>query len=188
VLKQQECRLAPSLESIDGIACHVVEVPGMEKLWIDASRGVLVRRECYTGGPEATPQATYQLSAFREVEPHVWLPFRMQRKLFADQLETDIRVVRYEVNRVRDTQFSYTPGPGTLVVDRDTDEWYQVPGGLEVWDQMCTESIARIDPDVSGIISNERRLGTSVAMFALGAVFYVLAQPAFAVGRRVARR
>jgi hypothetical protein len=44
------------------------------------------------------------------------------------------RVTRCEANSVPDSQFAFTPGPGTLVYDRDNDTATQVPGGLDLID------------------------------------------------------
>ncbi len=62
--------------------------------------------------------------------------------------ETLFRVSRYEVNTVSDEIFKYDPGPGCLVIDRDTDKTYQIPGGFDYLEGVCESA--------SGIVSKRR--------------------------------
>lgn len=135
VLARGECRVHPNLEEVDGRWCHLVEIPGSDRLWIDGDRGLLVRREREGRGAGAS-SATYELGDYREVAAGVVLPYRLRRTLRprrpeeGQPLDTLVEVARYEVNNVSDRRFEFTPPAGTLVYDRDTDTWSQVPGGF----------------------------------------------------------
>ena len=132
LLTHEPCRVRPFQEVVDGRRCHVVEVPGLDTLWIDGEAGTLIRRERLAGSPPR-PHVTCELQQYKEVAPGVLLPFRILRTLhFEGSRKALHEVLRYEVNTVRDDQFTFTPGPGTLVGDRDTDTSYQVPGGLDL--------------------------------------------------------
>ena len=51
-----------------------------------------------------------------------------------------MRSHKYEVNSVSDEMFSFTPVPGTLIVDRDTDTFRQVPGGKDYLQELCARA------------------------------------------------
>jgi len=67
-------------------------------------------------------------------------------------LESVFRIDRYEVNNVPDEMFTHQPGPGTLVLDRDTDLYHQVPGGLEHLEVICE----RVMQSARGAAATER--------------------------------
>ena len=131
VLSEEACRVRPFQEVVEGRRCHIVEVPYLDALWIDAAAGIVVRRERRAGVPPR-PCITYEMKDFREVAPGIVLPFVAKRVLhFEESRQTLHEVLRYEVNNVLDSQFTFCPGPGTLVSDRDTDTVQQIPGGLD---------------------------------------------------------
>jgi hypothetical protein len=128
LLKLPTCRVRPAQERIDGRWCHVVDVPGLDTLWIDFDEGLLIRHDCYVGDPPRL-RARYRLEEFREVAPGVKLPFKIVNEFEPDTSE--FKILRYRVNDLTDDMFRFTPGPGTLIVDRDSDSATQVPGGLD---------------------------------------------------------
>lgn len=160
VLAEPSCRLRPTQERLGDRPCHVIEVPGLDTLWVDAERGVLLRRDHFVGEP-ATLQARYLYGDHRPVADGISLPHTIHREYFIDPMVTDFEIVRYEANSVPDETFRFTPGPGTMVVDRDTDQWYQVPGGFEYFESLVQQihadrpgrprSAAAVDAGMAGL-------------------------------------
>ncbi len=140
VLADTECRVRPYQECIDGRSCHVVEIPGIDVVWIDAERGALLKRERFSGGDRPELIARYYLGSYRDVRGGIWLPYTIHRVLEATSLDTLYEVQKYEVNSVPDELFSFTPVPGTLIVDRDTDTFRQVPGGTDYLQELCARA------------------------------------------------
>ena len=134
LLDDERCRVAGS-ELIDGKLCQIVEIPGLERFWVDHSRGVVLRRT-FLDGPDSPELAQYESSDFREVAPEIFLPFRLRR--IPKSLEMDIETIidKYDVNDVGDDQFHVALDPGTLVYDRDTDTFRQEPGGLALMERL----------------------------------------------------
>src|SRR5262249_22669872 len=140
-LAQKEYRVHPRQEQVAGAWCHVVEFPGVDKLWVDPAIGFAVRRREGSAGNPPALVARYELSDYRETAPGVWLPWKLRRVNYkirppstqgdplpeADSVAT---VARVEVNQVDSDLFRFTPPPGTLVQDRDAGEMSQIPGGL----------------------------------------------------------
>ena len=123
-------------ESIDGVSCHVVERAGWDRLWIDMTRGVLRKRECFAGRVDDL-RVTVSLRDYREVAEGVWLPFEIEREHFGMDVHTVHSVSRYRVNaEVPDSLFQFEPPPGTLIYDRDADQLRQVPGGFEFFETL----------------------------------------------------
>jgi hypothetical protein len=153
-LAQKGYGVLPRQELVDGVWCHVVELPGVDKLWLDPARGfALLRRERFTGTPPV-PTFRYELSDYREVAPAVWLPYKLRRVIFAAhksgetspriQMDATGTVVDAEVNQVPEDFFQFTPPPGTLVQDRDTRQMTQIPGGLAILDAITDKALARL--------------------------------------------
>lgn len=141
-LNDPECHISDILHNIDGSWCYLVERPGVDRMWFDPALGfALKRREWFSGRPPSLSRR-YELSDYREEEPGVWLPRMIRRVGFrppgsaaavgGTEVETDstAHVLRAEVNRVSEQQFQFRPLPGLLVMDLDTKEVHQVPGGL----------------------------------------------------------
>jgi hypothetical protein len=175
VLNQAGCRLRPDQEPVDGRWCHVVEAPGSELLVIDAERGVLMRRE-RRGSTGETPRKLMrdEMSQVREVAPGIFLPYCFHRTVPERGLEFRYDVDRYEVNTLTDDQFDYKPGPGTLVVDRDTDTWSAIPGGLDFLELTCRRVRAYSSPGAprAGPAKRPGAIPIHLALFAGGVVAY----------------
>jgi hypothetical protein len=139
----------------------VVECPGKDRIWLDASAALKMRkRELYAGNPEGKspnnpPAASvrYELSDHREVTPGGWLPWRCRRTAFALDPATGAPMVlteawtnvrEAEANRVPDDTFRFTPPPGTLIQNRDTLEVTRVPGGLSFLDEVIDSTRANL--------------------------------------------
>jgi hypothetical protein len=146
VLAQKDARVRPYQEQADGAWCHVVEVPGVDELWLDPAVGFALRRRNWSGGEPGALFARYELSDYREAAPKVWMPWKIHRIVYdtrspasgrrpvlVDALAT---VLSVKVNDVPAEVFQFTPPPGTLVQDRDTGKMTQVPGGLSFLDEV----------------------------------------------------
>ena len=103
-------------------------------------RGALLKRERFSGGDRPELIARYYLGSYRDVRGGIWLPYTIHRVLEATSLDTLYEVQKYEVNSVPDELFSFTPVPGTLIVDRDTDTFRQVPGGTDYLQELCARA------------------------------------------------
>jgi hypothetical protein len=177
VLKKEPCRVLAEQEWIDGRWCHVIEVPGYDRIWLDKS-GLVVQRYCYQGD-ERRPIMRYELSDFRSVAPNIQLPYSVRRVQYSvrdwDVLyDMHYRVIHCEANSVPESQFSFTPGPGTIIYDRDTDTVTQVPGGLD----LIELSAARVSQRISGSapIVGTHPLSVGISMTAglvAGCLFYL---------------
>lgn len=174
VLAHPRCRLAADQEEIDGQWCDVVDVPGFDRVWVRPD-GMAARRACFAGNGRE-PSMHYELTDFRPVAAGVVLPHAVRRVEYSDVDHGVLFDMRYRVHRVRvndvpNSQFVFTPGPGTLVYDRDTDTPSQVPGGLDLMDrnaervgQFATAPPAWGRPPFSGL--------AVFGLFALGCVSY----------------
>jgi hypothetical protein len=139
-LADPRCRLLPERETVDGASCYVVERLGIDKIWLDPGLGFAPRRREWNLASRSAPSTTYELSDYREAAPGVNLPWRLHRVIYDPSLvsarnpqgvDADTRavVIRAEVNRVAEDRFAFTPPPGALVREDDTDVIQQVAGG-----------------------------------------------------------
>jgi hypothetical protein len=176
-LARESFVLRPTQEFERGHACHVLDAPGRQRLWVDAAKGVVLRRECFAEGSKF-PDMTYDYSDYQEAAPGLWLPHGLKRTQCLPASATPVMelaysVRRYEVNAVPDSLFEPAPGPGTLVRDVDTDCAYQVPGGLDLLEEICIRAagLTQAQPDGSaGLVQTLARYGTVSA--GMGAALY----------------
>jgi hypothetical protein len=153
-LANKDFVIAPRQEQVDGAWCHVLERPGADKLWIDPAAGFGVRRREVRLGPAGNNRAVrYESSDFREVEPRIWLPWRMRRLIYdpaGDPLGHTSRsiavkdavctVEQVEVNRVSEQLFHFDPPPGTFVKNMDDQSTRQIPGGRDFLEQIVAQA------------------------------------------------
>jgi hypothetical protein len=155
-LADPQCRVLPRQERVDGAWCHVVERPGVDKLWLDPAIGFALRRRHWLHGQHAAPPIDYELSDYREVAPKVWVPWRLRRVTYKPRphkpggpLSVDsvaeVALLRAEVNRVPEGRFRVDLPPGTLVWDGDAKSYEQVPGGLPLLDAIIALAEARAE-------------------------------------------
>jgi hypothetical protein len=146
----------PFQEEQGGALCHVVERPGVDRLWIDPGIGFALRGRLRFAGQPPALAAGYEMSDFREAAPGIWLPWRVREIVYrgpprpggdGPQVEHEVvgSVVRVQVNDVPEELFHFTPPPGTLIQDRDAHKTWQVPGGLSFLDDVVTLARARLD-------------------------------------------
>jgi hypothetical protein len=165
--------MSPRQEQVDGAWCHVLERAGADKFWIDPAAGFGVRRREVRLGPAGSNRAVrYESSDFREVEPGIWLPWRMRRFVYdpaADSHGHTSRAIavkdalciveQVEVNRVSEQLFHFDPPPGTFVKNLDDQSTRQIPGGRDFLEQVVAQ--ARELPRVYAGASAPRRTDDS---------------------------
>ena len=157
LIDDERCRVMGQ-ELVEGAWCHVVEVEGSDRVWVDCTRGVVPRRTFLDARGDHPEVARYESSDFREVAPGLFLPYRLRRTQPGHDLDFITVVDRYDVNGVKDDPFRIDVGPGTLIYDRDTDTFGQVPGGfflmgrLEGWVRaLCPEPEPSSQPGGGGL-------------------------------------
>ena len=135
----------PTLESIDGRWCHVLERPGVDRLWLDADRGcVLMAREYF--GPNGHLMQRFEHSGLIEHAPGVWLP-RWVRNVQYDEPVPEIRTpprldslvtfLEVRINSVPEGVFTYTPQRGAVKIGPSGDTVGCEPGEVEHLDHLA---------------------------------------------------
>jgi hypothetical protein len=138
-LADPQCRVLPEQEEVGGAWCHVIERPGVDRLWFDPAIGFSLRRRRWSPRNSGFLPTDYQLSDHVEVAPGVWFPRRLRRIIYetptmADRpgrVESDATAVvtRIAVNRDFGADLAIVIPPGTCVLNSDTGEFSMVPGG-----------------------------------------------------------
>jgi hypothetical protein len=139
VLADPQCCVLPDQEVVDGACCHVIERPGVDRLWFDPSIGFSLRRRWRYRGNPSVRAVDYELSDYGEVAPGAWFPRRLRRIIYGTAtaaagrtgpVESDCTGVvnRIAVNRDFGAEVALAIPPGTFVVDFDTGESSKVPG------------------------------------------------------------
>jgi hypothetical protein len=147
-LADERCRVLLLQEKVGEAWCHVVERPGVDRLWLDPEIGFAPRRRQWYHGHPTIRNIEYTLSDYREAAPKVWIPWRLRRVIVNPvrgasgrpvgiEGETEAIVVRAEVNQVPERRFRLDILPGTLIWDGDTGIMRQVPGGLAFLDAVA---------------------------------------------------
>lgn len=180
--------LRPKLEPVDGSLCCVVEAPTLDRIWLDPRKGFAIRKR-ETCDPLSGAIVRRQTSSqFREwatnssQEHGFWIPARIRVENWnrnGDATHFEISVEDVRVNQVDDSLFKFTPLPGTLVVDRDTDSHRQVPGGEDLLDH--TVEIAQQLLDVTGSAGRKKSKNIRIQSLALSAVWTVVSVLAISV-------
>ena len=138
-LADPSCRVRPETEEAGGVA-------GRDRLWLDPSRGFAIVRREFTG---PSVRLHYENSDFREAAPGIWLPWQVRRVVTSrtDSVaggtarevvltDADRTVGLLRVNDVDDAIFTFRALPGTLIHDLDRKTVRQVPGGLDMLDEI----------------------------------------------------
>ncbi|MBM4001067.1 MAG: hypothetical protein FJ297_16285 [Planctomycetes bacterium] len=156
VLRGSSLGVSPRLSLVDGAWCHTVEVHKSEvsskplhAIYIDANLDVVRRHEIFD--VQGALLVEFELGEYQNIEQHIWLPFRLRRRIAATpEIDVETIVQHYVVNSVDERVFRIVRPPGTLVYDRDADTFDQVPGGLELLDKVRAEAIPRRSNQTSG--------------------------------------
>lgn len=131
-------RVLQNEEAVDGVACCVLEYPGMDKAWLDPVRGYAVCRRIYHWGPGKPRKFEIINFGFKEYLPGLWLPQRQVVNKYASIISEDSSIwdkvacrLTYEL---REMTFGSIPDeavdrkipPGLLIVDRVRGLQYRV--------------------------------------------------------------
>jgi hypothetical protein len=127
-------------EEIDGRPCWIVEWPGMDRFWVDPSRGYAVPRRIYCWGPGKPRRFEFRNSAYREVKAGLWLPFALTEYIYASihaereaiwgkiTAQVEYHVHSLEFDHVSQDLFDVRLPPGTRVTDMVRDFQYTASG------------------------------------------------------------
>jgi hypothetical protein len=160
----------PFQEERGGALCHVVELPGVDRLWIDPQTGFSLRGRLRFSGQPPVLVARYELSDFRQVGPGIWIPWRLRRTTYdslvrqgeqGPRLNRDVvaAVERVQINDVPEELFRFTPPPGALVQDRDAHKTWQIPGGLSFLEDVTAVARRRLDVYQAHDLDTSRGVG-----------------------------
>jgi hypothetical protein len=145
-------------EVVNGTPCLVVELPGMDKLWLDAGRGfALVQRE-WNWGVGMPVMMRFNNSSFQQVVPGLWLPKVTVRELLAApkyaehaglvQVRNTCTVTELRVNDVPDSVFSLEPHPDGLIID-NTKLKDPAPNDMLVYQAGTTPEMTQMSLDAA---------------------------------------
>ena len=129
-------RLRPELELAGGRWCHVLELPGVDRLWLDGERGwAVMARELVQENGELAQRT--ELAEHREVRPGIWVPMRMRNQTFDDWgkkvVDSILEVQKVRVNEpLPDILFSAPIRPGSIELKKNGDIVQTVPGGTDL--------------------------------------------------------
>jgi hypothetical protein len=114
-------------EKIDGRWCHVLECPGVDRLWLDVERGASLKaRECFA--PDGRIVQRFECLGHTELGAGIWLP-RWIKNVRYDYLAPSVvsqgeilrsTLITCLVIRANDPPagvFSYRPAPGTICLN-----------------------------------------------------------------------
>lgn len=149
ILSDRDLReLDGGASEVNGVPCRVLEVPGQVRMWVDCETLDIRQREYFAKGDSDSAEVAvrYLLQDYRDVQAGVRLPFKVVRIGRGGKYHSEATVLSYEVNSIGDETFAFVPPAGTLVYYRDEDRYEQIPGGIEVFDEIIEagrETIAR---------------------------------------------
>ena len=164
-LSEDYAYVRPHQEKVSERWCHVLEMRGVDHLWLDADRGAcLVAREILD--PKTGRQATrVSLGGHREAAPGIWLPSwieaiqydfraRTDAQSIRKVTESEVNILELSVNDVDDSIFEFHPSPGSISRSRDGNSPFTQtePGGLEYLDYVVRwVERHHPSPDASGV-------------------------------------
>jgi hypothetical protein len=194
VMDNPHYSLLADTAEVDGHPCHVVESPGVDRLWLDPALGYAIRkREIYDGTGGVRHRTS--VKAFQQCDvigkdnerASIWMPIRISNDYEADDASeasdgvaklrnADIVVERISVNGVDDLRFEFVPPPGTVIYDRDSDSHHQIPGGRDLLDEnigieqslqrVVRKTAPRSDFEVHSLVVGVAALVLSILYFA----------------------
>ena len=190
-LKGLEFRVLPRQEKVDGIWCHVVELPGFQKFWVDTRLGCVCRKRELLNGNRAHPQVRERgvASDFQQVSSGAWVPRSYCREEFVPtnsppeirgkiNFSTTIHVETIEINSVSDDDFKLAIPAGTLVYDSPHNRLFRVPSDTD-------EAIRDLAHEAQHMMQSPFAVWRRVLIVAVSAAIVLLA---YVFVRRKARR
>ncbi len=189
-------KVQPTLETVDGVECHVLVSLRRQRIWIDAAKGFALRfREEYQPIPRIT-EAQWPLAGrhlytdFTEVQTGLWLPRKIQAIGYASAASprsqwnrpsalTVFTVQKLAVgHQVADSCFRFNFVPGTEVHDAVRDRSYRIGESGEELERLVGEGRKELA---------KSRTGRHVWLL-LANVAVIIAAMVFYLGYRIVRR
>lgn len=175
-------------EDILGSPCILfTHKSGRDRIWLDIARGCsIVRREFYDQD-RASLMVLLEMSQHRQVAEGIWIPFKIHRSEFdtrpSSKLDEKVPigestlVVTYaSVNDVNDSQFQFTPPPGTLELMPDGSPGVPrqiVAGGHDLLDEYAGWIRKRAMPVRNSATSDVLWELAIASLAAIGIIFYI---------------
>lgn len=72
----------PNLEVVDGVACHVVERPGYDKIWVDAEHGFCLMKREYRFRPSGSIREIVTYSNHQPIRSGLFFPRTIVEEIF----------------------------------------------------------------------------------------------------------
>jgi hypothetical protein len=135
----------PNQEQVRGRWCHVLERPGVDRLWIDSERkGTLMAREIYDS-KKGTLVQRFELSEHVEVSPNIWLPKKIRNMRFETRgsptepvkvKDSVLTFLEISANSVHNDVFVFKPRRGALQINGSGPPTQIAGGGIEHLDRI----------------------------------------------------
>lgn len=153
---------------IRGNSCHILAIPNVLRMYVDSKSGVIHQREqVREKDGKQKVWATLEFRDFRECNG-VLIPHTIERIISGVELHTLATVTSCQVNSVPDSLFTIKSPPGTMVVNRDTGEVIQIPGGLDCMDYLLDDIARHISNRSTRPYSKAYSFILMLGLFALG--------------------
>lgn len=134
--------LLPRQEKVDGEWCHVVELPGLDKIWVDTKIGCAWRRrDRYYDRKSRYLLTRKNNSEFRNLGDNIWVPWRYFRESFTPPANKALKnalfhqlffeVQSAEVNSADDADFRVSVPAGTTIANMDTGGSVRIPRPID---------------------------------------------------------
>lgn len=90
LMRRDDYTLRERIETIDGIPCHVLEVPGVDVLWLSVDNpSCVIRRAVYN--PDTRSIASqFDMRGYSEVMAGIWMPARVVNRQFDSFASTQV--------------------------------------------------------------------------------------------------
>jgi hypothetical protein len=141
-------------EEIDGALCWIVEWPGMDRIWVDPTRGFAVPRRRYAWEPGKPCRFEFYNKDYREVKPGLWLPETQVEDTYTSVVadrsslwgkvagRSEYKLLAVEFDSVPENQFDVMLPAGTCVIDNYRRLFYTVSRSPEPFAQAIADAKA----------------------------------------------
>lgn len=128
----------------DQHVCSMIVVADLDLIVFDHTFGHITKRVRWDS---KTGQVVLkiELDEFEQFEGDLWMPKLIRRQFINLEgivNESEYQVIEYDVNHVDESDFELPIEPGFLIVDRESGQFEQVPGGRDFLDQMFERNVA----------------------------------------------
>jgi hypothetical protein len=141
VARSPAYRLRPEQELVGDRWCHVLEVPGKDRLWLDGDRAWAMMARELLGEDGRTVIQRVELSEHQQVKPGIWVPKKIRNLVWDDlgRKVTDAVLLVQEVqvnDPLPDSLFDAQMKPGSVEITDDGTIVQRVPGGTDLLDEI----------------------------------------------------